>query len=100
MSLEETKKLYHKLVKKGVINKDIQMKEVKKMFHDVSRYNAKKDLKKLNKITITLTKEKIKQAASSMDMMISTGSLFKDHPIINFMEEVIEECIKKKNEKK
>ena len=27
---EETKKLYHKLVKKGVINKDIQMKEVKK----------------------------------------------------------------------
>ena len=44
---EETKKLYHKLVKKGVINKDIQMKEVKKMFHDVSKYNAKEDLKKL-----------------------------------------------------
>ena len=44
---EETKKLYHKLVKKGVINKDIQMKEVKKMFHDVSKYNAKEDIKKL-----------------------------------------------------
>lgn len=44
---EETKKLYHKLVKKGVINKDIQMKEVKKMFHNVSKYNAKEDLKKL-----------------------------------------------------
>jgi len=44
---EETKKLYHKLVKKGVINKDIQMKEVKKMFHDVSKYNAKEDVKKL-----------------------------------------------------
>jgi polyhydroxyalkanoate synthesis regulator phasin len=105
MSLEETKKLYHKLVKQGVINKDIQMKEVKKMFKNTSflnasRYNAKKDLKKLNKITITLTKEKIKQAASSMDMMISTGSLFKDHPIVEFMEEVVEECIKKKNEKK
>ena len=97
---EETKKLYHKLVKKGVINKDIQMKEVKKMFHNVSKYNAKEDVKKLNKITITLTKEKIKQAASSMDMMISTGSLNKDHPIVNFMEEVVEECIKKKNEKK
>ena len=47
MSLEETKKLYHKLVRQGVINKDIQMKEVKKMFHDVSKYNAKEDLKKL-----------------------------------------------------
>ena len=57
-------------------------------------------MKKSNKITITIKKEKIKQAASSMDMMISTGSLFKDHPIVNFMEEVIEECIKKKNEKK
>ena len=100
MSLKKTKQLYHKLVKQGVINKDIQMKEVKKMFHDVSKYNAKEDVKKLNKITITLTKEKIKQAASSMDMMISTGSLFKDHPIVNFMEEVVEECIKKKNEKK
>ena len=31
MSLEETKKLYHKLVRQGVINKDIQMKEVKKL---------------------------------------------------------------------
>ena len=48
MSLEKTKKLYRKLVKKGIINKDIQMKEVKKMFHDVSKYNAKEDLKKLN----------------------------------------------------
>jgi hypothetical protein len=56
-------------------------------------------MKKSNKITITITKEKIKQAASSMDMMISTGSLFKDHPIVNFMEEVVEECIMKKNEK-
>ena len=99
MSLEETKKLYHKLVKQGVINKDIQMKEVKKLFNNVSKYDAKEDVKKLNKITITLTKEKIKQAASSMDMMISTGSLDKDHPIVNFMEEVVEECIKKKNEK-
>ena len=56
-------------------------------------------MKKSNKITITITKEKIKQAASSVDMMMSTGSLFKDHPIVNFMEEVVEECIKKKNEK-
>mgnify|MGYP003153263289 FL=1 len=53
MSLEKTKKLYHKLVKQGVINKDIQMKEVKKMFkntsfNNVSRYNAKKDLKKIH----------------------------------------------------
>ena len=47
MSLEETKKLYHKLVKQGVINKDIQMKEVKKMFHGVSKYNAKEDVEKI-----------------------------------------------------
>jgi len=57
MSLEKTKKLYRKLVRQGVINKDIQMKEVKKIFHknlfmdsileSASKYNAKKDLKKL-----------------------------------------------------
>ena len=57
MSLEKTKKLYRKLVKKGIINKDIQMKEVKKMFHknlfmdsileSASENNPKKDLKKL-----------------------------------------------------
>ena len=47
MSLEKTKKLYHKLVKQGVINKDIQMKEVKKLFNNVSKYNAKEDLKKI-----------------------------------------------------
>jgi len=44
---EETKKLYHKLVRQGVINKDIQMKEVKKLFNNVFKYNAKKDVKKL-----------------------------------------------------
>ena len=47
MSLEETKKLYHKLVRQGVINKDIQMKEVKKLFNNVSKYNAKEDVKKI-----------------------------------------------------
>ena len=47
MTLKKTKQLYHKLVKQGVINKDIQMKEIKKMFHDVSKYNAKEDIKKL-----------------------------------------------------
>ena len=48
MTLKKTKQLYHKLVKQGVINKDIQMKEVKKMFHDVSKYNAKEDIKKIH----------------------------------------------------
>ena len=32
--MKNTKQLYHRLVKRGIINKDIQMKEVKKMFHD------------------------------------------------------------------
>jgi len=30
-----------------VINKDIQMKEIKKLFHDVKKYNAKKDVNKI-----------------------------------------------------
>ena len=46
-TMKNAKQLYHKLVKQGVINKDIQMKEVKKMFHDVSKYNAKEDVKKI-----------------------------------------------------
>ena len=45
--IKNTKQLYHRLVKRGIINKDIQMKKVKKMFHDVSKYNAKEDLKKI-----------------------------------------------------
>ena len=57
MSLKETKKLYHKLVKQGVINKDVKMpignfmsfplEVVKKLFNNVSKYNAKEDIKKL-----------------------------------------------------
>ena len=57
MSLKETKKLYNKLVKKGVINRDIKMplgnfmsfplEEVKKLFNNVSKYNAKEDVKKI-----------------------------------------------------
>mgnify|MGYP003152677965 CR=1 FL=1 len=47
MSLKQTKQLYHQLVKKGVINKDIQMKEIKKLFHGIKKYNAKKDVNKI-----------------------------------------------------
>ena len=57
MSLEKTKKLYHKLVRQGVINKDIKMpignfmsfplEVVKKLFNNVFKYNAKEDVKKL-----------------------------------------------------
>jgi hypothetical protein len=47
MNLKKTKQLYHQLVKKGVINKNIQMKEIKKLFHDVKKYNAKKDVNKI-----------------------------------------------------
>lgn len=47
MNLKKTKQLYHQLVKKGVINKDIQMKEIKKLFHNVKKYNAKKDVNKI-----------------------------------------------------
>ena len=53
MGLEETKKLYHKLVKQGVINKDIQMKEVKKMFHGVSKYRANIDYDKMKSLMDT-----------------------------------------------
>tara|TARA_E500000318_G_scaffold30260_1_gene30022 strand:- start:189 stop:368 length:180 start_codon:yes stop_codon:yes gene_type:complete len=47
-----------------------------------------------NKITITLTKEKIKQSASMIDMMVSTGSLYEQHPMYILMDEIINECIK------
>ena len=53
MSLEETKKLYHKLVRQGVINKDIQMKEVKKLFHNVSKYRANIDYEKMKSLMDT-----------------------------------------------
>jgi len=53
MSLEKTKKLYHKLVRQGVINKDIQMKEVKKLFHNVSKYRANIDYEKMKSLMDT-----------------------------------------------
>ena len=50
MSLKKSKQLNHKLVKEGVINKDIQMKAVKELFHDLKKYNAERDVKKIYEI--------------------------------------------------
>ena len=47
MNLKKTKQLYHQLVKKGVINKDIQMKKLQKLFHGMKKYNAKEDVNKI-----------------------------------------------------
>ena len=45
--IKKIKQLYHQLIKKAVINKDIQMKEIKKLFHDIKKYNAKEDVNKI-----------------------------------------------------
>jgi len=47
-SMKNTEQLYHRLVKRGIINKDIQMKEIKKLIDDVSKYNAKEDVRKIH----------------------------------------------------
>ena len=44
---KKTKQLYHKLIKEGVINKNIQMKEIKNLFHNMKKYNAKEDINKI-----------------------------------------------------
>ena len=44
---KKTKQLYHQLIKKGVINKDIQTKEIKNLFHDMKKYNAEEDVNKI-----------------------------------------------------
>ena len=44
---KKTEQLYHKLIKEGVINKDIQMKEIKNLFHDMKKYNAEEDVNKI-----------------------------------------------------
>jgi polyhydroxyalkanoate synthesis regulator phasin len=45
--MKKNNKLYHQLVKKGVINKDILMKEIKNLFRDMKKYNAKEDINKI-----------------------------------------------------
>jgi len=45
--MKKNKQLYHQLVKKGVINKDIPVKEIKNLFHDMKKYNAKEDINKI-----------------------------------------------------
>ena len=52
-----------------------------------------------DKITITITKEKIKQAASMVDMMMSSGSLYQEHPMVELLNEIVDECIKIKKKK-
>jgi deoxyribose-phosphate aldolase len=52
------------------------------------------------KIKLTLTKKKIKSAASMVDMMMAGGSLYEEHPIYDLINEIIEECIKIKKGKK
>ena len=47
-----------------------------------------------DKITITLTKQKIKQAASMVDMMMASGSLYQEHPMVELLKEIINECVK------
>jgi len=45
--MKKNKQLYHQLVKKGVINKDIPVKEIKNLLHDMKKYNAKEDINKI-----------------------------------------------------
>ena len=47
-----------------------------------------------DKITITLTKQKIKQAASMVDIMMASGSLYQEHPMVELLKEIINECVK------
>jgi len=44
---QKIKQLYHQLIKKGVISKDIQTKEIKNLFRDMKKYNAKEDVNKI-----------------------------------------------------
>ena len=52
-----------------------------------------------DKITITITKEKIKQAASMVDMMMNSGSLYEEHPMVELLNQIVDECIKIKKKK-
>ena len=52
-----------------------------------------------DKITITLNKENIKAAASMVDMMMSSGSLYEEHPIYVLVDEMVKECLKLKKKK-
>ena len=52
-----------------------------------------------DKITITLNKEKIKIAASMVDMMMASGSLYEEHPMVELLNEIVNECIKVKKKK-
>ena len=53
-----------------------------------------------NKVTITLNKENIKAAASMVDMMMASGSLYEEHPIFVLTDEIVKECLRIKKEKK
>ena len=39
--------IYHRLVKQGIINKEVLMKDVRKLVSDVKKYRANSDYKKI-----------------------------------------------------
>ena len=52
-----------------------------------------------NKVTITLNKKNIKAAATMVDMMMASGSLYEEHPIFVLTDEIVKECLKLKKKK-
>jgi hypothetical protein len=52
-----------------------------------------------NKVTITLNKKNIKAAATMVDMMMASGSLYEEHPIFVLTNEIVKECLKLKKKK-
>jgi len=52
-----------------------------------------------DKITITLNKKNIKAAATMVDMMMASGSLYEEHPIFVLTNEIVKECLKLKKKK-
>ena len=52
-----------------------------------------------NKVTITLNKENIKAAASMVDMMMASGSLYEEKSIFVLTDEIVKECLKLKKKK-
>jgi hypothetical protein len=51
-------------------------------------------------VEIKLSKEKIKEAAKTANMMMGGGSLYPGHPIVELLDEMVNECLKLKKKKK
>ena len=50
--------------------------------------------KKTSKLLLQINRNSIREATESAELMIASGTLYKEHPIVNLINEILDEAVK------